>query len=69
MDEELIGKIIRIKLNMAEKLVERLPEKTSAQIKDLGKIILKSINDNVSSPKEHSVEKGESTHMKHVPIE
>jgi len=70
MDERLIGRIISYKLNMAEKLLEHLPEKTSAQIKDMGKIILKSINENVQDTNEHSTEKsGPSTHLNQVPIE
>ncbi len=70
MDEERIGRIIGLKLNMAEKLFEHLPEKTSAQIKDMGKKILRSINENVRDTKEHSPEKsGTSTHLNHVPIE
>jgi hypothetical protein len=70
MDEELIGKIIELKLNMAEKLIGYLPEEVSLQIKDIGKIILKSINENVQDTKEHSTEKpGTAAHLNHIPIE
>ncbi|HWQ72878.1 MAG TPA: hypothetical protein VN370_11225 [Desulfitobacteriaceae bacterium] len=70
MDEEIIGRIIKLKLNMAEKLIGHLPEKAASQIKDLGKIILKSLNENVQDTKEHASEKsGALTHLNHVPIE
>jgi hypothetical protein len=70
MDVGFIGRIIKLKLNVAEKLLEHLPEKTSAQIKDMGKIILNSINENVQATKEHSTGKsGASTHLNHVTIE
>jgi hypothetical protein len=70
MDEELINKLIKYKLNAAGKIVDRMPEKVSAEIKDFGRVILESVNENVREMKEQPSEKTKpSDKLNHVPIE
>jgi hypothetical protein len=70
MDEELINKLIKYKLNAVGKIVDRMPEKMSAEIKDFGRVILESVNENVREMKEQpSKETKPSDKLNHVPIE
>jgi hypothetical protein len=45
MNEELVKKIIQYKLQAASKIVNRLPADMSNEMKDLGRIILDSLNE------------------------
>jgi hypothetical protein len=70
MDEELISRIVNLKLDVAGKLINRMPEKMSLELRDMGRIILKCVNENVQEMKEHpSVKSKSSDQLSHVPIE
>ncbi len=70
MDEELINKIVNLKLDIAEKLISRLPVKMSSELRDMGRGILKSVNENVQEKKENPSEKSKPSELlNHVPIE
>ena len=60
MDDELINRIVKLKLDVAEKLLDQMPEQMSSEIRNTGKEILKSINENVQETKEHPSEKSKS---------
>jgi len=70
MDDELINRIVKLKLDVAKKLLDQMPEKMSSEIRNTGKEILKSINENVQETKEHPSEKSNSSNqLNHVTIE
>lgn len=46
MNEVLIKKVIAYKLNMANSILELLPEKVSKEVTTLRKVILESLNEN-----------------------
>ena len=70
MDDELINRIVKLKLDVAEKLLDQMPEQMSSEIRNTGKEILKSINENVQETKEHPSEKSKSSNqLNHVTIE
>jgi hypothetical protein len=70
MDEELIRKLVKYKLNAAGTIVDRLPLKMSSELKDLGRVILESIDESAREIKERPGEKPKpSDHLDNVPIE
>jgi hypothetical protein len=70
MDDELINRIVKLKLETAEKLLDRMPEKMSSEFRNMGRAILKSLNENSQEIKEHPPEKPKpSEQLNHVPIE
>lgn len=70
MDEELINRIIKLKLDMTKKLIDQMPEKISSEIKDLGKTILKSINENIQEEMVQPCKKSKSAdRLNHIKIE
>jgi hypothetical protein len=70
MDDELINRIVKLKLDTAEKLLDRMPEKMSSELRNMCREILKSVNENVPKTKEHPTENSKSSdHLNHVSIE
>jgi len=70
MNEELINKFVKYKINIAGKLVEHLPTKASAELKDLGRLIIESVNESVLEMKEQPTKKSTpSDKLNNVPIE
>lgn len=70
MDEKIISRIVSLKLDVAGKLIERMPEKISSELKDMGRVILKTVNENVQEAKEYPSEKAKSSdQLNHVPID
>ena len=70
MDEEFIKRIVHLKLDAAERLISRLPEKMSLELREMGRVILKSVNENVKEKEEHPSGKSKpSDQLNHVPIE
>jgi hypothetical protein len=70
MNEKRLSRMVKYKLDITEKFLDRMPEKMSAEFKNNGSVILKIINENVQAVKEHSPEKAKaSDKLNHVPIE
>ena len=57
MNETLVKNIVKYKLNAAEKLLDCLPSEISNSLKDLGRLMLKSINENSQELKEQPINK------------
>ena len=69
MNEQLLKNIIKYKFNLANKFVDCLPEKASNEVKNMGKIILKSLEEALDNNEDQSVEtKTDSNGLKNVPI-
>ncbi len=70
MNEVIIKELIRIKINAARAIVDNLPPGMSQEIKDLGRIILRSVNE-ISQETERRPAKGTepSDKVTGVPIE
>ncbi len=60
MNEKIIKKLIRYKMNTAAKILDHLPSSISEEIKDTGRIILESINENYQEMKEQPPEKSKA---------
>ena len=70
MNETIIKEVIKFKLQAAETLVDCLPTKVSEEIKDLGRIILQSVNENMNLINENSSKKSkQSDKLNDIPIE
>lgn len=70
MNEELIKNIIKYKLTKADKILNRLPEEMSDNLRNLSKIILKSINESSQEIKDEPVKKRETKNgLKNIEIE
>ncbi|QCX33124.1 hypothetical protein FDN13_05090 [Caloramator sp. E03] len=52
MNEKLIKKIIDYKLSAADTIINNLPSGVSKELRDLGRIILESLNENAQKIKE-----------------
>ncbi|SKA77865.1 hypothetical protein SAMN05443428_10275 [Caloramator quimbayensis] len=52
MNETLIKKFIGYKLSTADKIINYLPLEVSKELRDLGRIILESLNENAQKIKE-----------------
>lgn len=70
MNEELIKNIIKYKLTKADKILNQLPEEMSDNLRNLSKIILKSINESSQEIKDEPVKKREAKNgLKNIEIE
>ncbi len=63
MNEALIKKLVQVKLDVAEEILEHLPSKQAEEVRDLGKIVLESLNDYANSS-EKKDQKGRSSKKK-----
>ncbi|MDF2531817.1 MAG: hypothetical protein K0Q65_1398 [Clostridia bacterium] len=61
MNEEIIKNLVKYKLNLAESMLDSLPEKLSQDARKLGKLILDGVNEGVQEMKEKPVEKSKSS--------
>ncbi len=61
MNEAMIKNIIDYKLSAARKLMSKLPPKVSEPLKDLGKIVLESINESSKEIKNQPAGKAKQT--------
>lgn len=61
MNEELVKTIVQYKLNFAEKILEKLTPEVSNNLRNLGKIILESVNESSQNIKDNSECKKKST--------
>ncbi|GIM30007.1 hypothetical protein CPJCM30710_26730 [Clostridium polyendosporum] len=61
MNEKLIKKFIKYKLSVVGKIVDRLPLKMSKELKNLGLIIIESINESSQKTKERPASKLKSS--------
>ena len=52
MNEELICKLVKWKLDATDKLIDRLPERLSMEIKQFGRIFLESVTERVQEKNE-----------------
>ena len=52
MNEELIRKLVKWKLDATDKLIDRLPERLSMEIKQFGRIFLESVTERVQEKNE-----------------
>jgi fumarate hydratase class II len=70
MNKELIRKLVKCKLNLANELLKHLPPEMSEEIKNIGEIILESLNDTSREIKDQYQQKsGHSTNLNSVPVE
>jgi hypothetical protein len=70
MNEDFVKKVISYKLHAANALIDRLPSKASAELKDLGRIIAQSIDENMSETKEQATKKADSPNKPNsIPID
>ncbi|MDF2889930.1 MAG: hypothetical protein K0R80_297 [Clostridia bacterium] len=61
MNEEIIKNLVKYKLNLAEAILDSLPEKLSQDARKLGKLILDGVNESLQEMKEKPVEKSKSS--------
>jgi hypothetical protein len=61
MNEEIIKNFVKYKLNLAEAMIDCLPEKLSEDAKKLGKLILDGVNESLQEIKEKPVKKSKSS--------
>ena len=52
MNEELIRNLVKWKLDATDKLIDRLPERLSMEIKQFGRIFLESVTERVQEKNE-----------------
>ena len=70
MNEALIKELIKHKLNAADIIVNSLPTQISEEIKNLGRVILDSVNESCNEMKEKPTQKSKgSDKLDNIPIE
>ncbi|MBL4934486.1 hypothetical protein JK636_01790 [Clostridium sp. YIM B02515] len=70
MNEALIKNIIKYKLTKADKILNQLPQEMSDNLRNLSKIVLKSINESSQEIKDEPVNKSkEKDGLKNIGIE
>ena len=62
MNEEYIKKIVKLKMDIAGKIMERLPAKTSDQVIRFGRLVLRGLEENLPITEE-PVSKTSSNHI------
>ena len=70
MNETLIKELVKMKMNTAGKIIDRLPPDISEEIKDLRRVIMESVKENIQEEKARPPkEKGSYKPVNHVIIE
>ena len=69
MDQELIKKIIQVKVEIADKVIDFLPEKAAHEVRNLGKIILSGLDESIKENEEERKTKNVGVGLKNVEIE
>lgn len=70
MNEALIRELLKYKLNAADIIINSLPSKISGEIKNLGRVILESVNEGLNEMKEQPASEAKrSDKLDNVPIE
>ncbi len=70
MNEALIKNIIKYKLATADRILNQLPQEMSNNLRNLSKIVLKSINESSQEIKNEPVNKKEAKNgLKNIEIE
>ncbi|MDF2597153.1 MAG: hypothetical protein K0R69_3494 [Clostridia bacterium] len=70
MNEALIKDLIKCKLNIVDSIINSLPEKVSEDVKNLGRIVLESVNDSCEEIKKQPLMKLKTENkLQSVPIE
>lgn len=70
MNEALIKNIIKYKLTTADRILNQLPQEMSNNLRNLSKIVLKSINESSQEIKNEPVKKREAkSGLKNIEIE
>lgn len=70
MDEEFIRKVVKCKMDLAGKAVEHMPSKARTELRELGTVILGSLNECVKEMKSEPPEKEKPREkLNSVPIE
>ncbi len=69
MNEDLIRNIVKCKLWAAEKLMDHLPQEMSDSLRDLGRLILESINENCRELKGEPTDKARPEGLNSIKIE
>lgn len=70
MNEILINKLIRTKLDVGNEILKQLPSEKADEIRSLGKIVLKSLNEYVEQSKnDQSKPKHSAKKVKTIDIE
>lgn len=64
MDEELIRKLVKWKLDATDKLIDRLPARLSIEIKQFGRIFLESMTERAQEKNEQP-----ANQLNHIQIE
>ena len=69
MDKALINKLVKYKINLANKLVEYLPSKAAEEVKNLGRSLIESAYESASEPQEQPAKKSNPSHKSNnIPI-
>ncbi|MEI8217108.1 MAG: hypothetical protein WCF96_08405 [Eubacteriales bacterium] len=68
MNEDLIKRLVKIKLDLADSFIARLPEKEEKQLREIGHYVLEALNEqnNVSGNMKNTKE---SSNIKEINIE
>lgn len=70
MNEALIKKLIKHKLDLVNSIIDSLPEKISQDAKDLRKVILDSVNESFAEAEDQSAKKSKAENkLENVTIE
>ncbi len=70
MNETLIKELVKYKLRAATAIVDHLPPELSGEIKELGRVLLESINEGFQEIKNHpSQESKPAKKLDDIPIE
>lgn len=70
MDDKLIKKLIKCKLNAAGAIIEHMPPELAKEIKNMGRAILEGLNESSLEMKEQGSGKTEpSNKLNNVPVE
>ncbi|HWT27574.1 MAG TPA: hypothetical protein VN131_06510 [Mobilitalea sp.] len=63
MNEELVRRVVKYKLNAANNLIDKLPEDLQKDINSIRRVITECLNEIPSEPKEQSTEKKQSANQ------